>query len=120
MSGLRQRTTSTDKQSVQLPAKSAERLNSFKLPPSRSSGRLYLLFTALIASGLLYLSTRTSFFFSSLQSSYALCSPDGNHIYTVNEHNLRTQCIVVQKAHIADYGSLGKSFFFTISFQALY
>jgi hypothetical protein len=38
--------------------------------------------------------------------SYALCSPDGRHIYTVDQSNTRVQCLVVHKSLIFDAGSL--------------
>jgi hypothetical protein len=44
----------------------------------------------------------------SLSTSYALCSRDGLHIYTVDDENTRVQCLVVHKAHVVDTGSLGK------------
>ncbi|ESK85235.1 hypothetical protein Moror_11382 [Moniliophthora roreri MCA 2997] len=38
--------------------------------------------------------------------SYALCTPDGDKIYTVDEKNSVVQCIVVHKKRIVDSGSL--------------
>ncbi|KAF5385987.1 hypothetical protein D9615_002411 [Tricholomella constricta] len=38
--------------------------------------------------------------------TYALCSRNGDNVYTVDAQNSRTQCIVVQGALIADRGSL--------------
>lgn len=45
---------------------------------------------------------------SSTQGSgpYAICSQDGKRIYTVDEHNSKVQCVVVQGPHILDTGSL--------------
>lgn len=40
--------------------------------------------------------------------SYALCTPDGKNVYTVDASNTRTQCILVHKALIVDTGSLGQ------------
>ncbi|KAK7472894.1 hypothetical protein VKT23_001002 [Stygiomarasmius scandens] len=39
-------------------------------------------------------------------SSYALCTPEENGIYTVDDTNARTQCILVHKARIVKTGSL--------------
>lgn len=41
-----------------------------------------------------------------LPPSYALCTRDGDNIYTVDEENKRVQCLLVQDAHIIDAGSL--------------
>ncbi|KAG5719455.1 putative amidohydrolase ytcJ [Termitomyces sp. T112] len=38
--------------------------------------------------------------------SYALCSREGNNVYTVDADNLQTQCVVIAGAFIADRGSL--------------
>ncbi|KAF8626850.1 hypothetical protein AX15_004675 [Amanita polypyramis BW_CC] len=43
---------------------------------------------------------------SALSATYALCSSDGNGIYTVDQHNSQVQCIVVRRNHIVDAGSL--------------
>ncbi|KAK2467801.1 hypothetical protein APHAL10511_000096 [Amanita phalloides] len=40
------------------------------------------------------------------KKSYALCSSEGNKIYTVDEHNTLAQCIVVRNDRIVDVGSL--------------
>lgn len=40
--------------------------------------------------------------------TYALCSRDGNHIYTVDAQNSKTQCIVVHESFIVDTGVLRK------------
>ncbi|GLB37251.1 putative amidohydrolase family protein [Lyophyllum shimeji] len=42
----------------------------------------------------------------SAAGSYALCSRDGDKVYTVDAQNSQTQCIVVQGAYIVDRGSL--------------
>ena len=48
---------------------------------------------------------------STLPETYALCSrrPDG--VYTVDQHNSQTQCIVVQGAYIVETGSLGEPYY---------
>ncbi|THV06783.1 hypothetical protein K435DRAFT_848853 [Dendrothele bispora CBS 962.96] len=40
------------------------------------------------------------------RSSFALCTPEGNNIYTVDADNSRTQCVLVHKARIVKTGSL--------------
>ena len=48
---------------------------------------------------------------STLPEAYALCSrrPDG--VYTVDQHNSQTQCIVVQGAFIVETGSLSEPYY---------
>jgi hypothetical protein len=46
--------------------------------------------------------------------SYALCSRDGDFIYTVDENNANVQCVVVKGAHISYTGSLCTSFFWKL------
>jgi hypothetical protein len=43
--------------------------------------------------------------------SYALCSPGGRQIYTVDQSNTRVQCLVVHRSLIFDTGSLGTLIF---------
>lgn len=45
---------------------------------------------------------------SVLPSSYALCSHRGSAIYTVDNDNARTECIVVKDSRIFDMGSRGR------------
>jgi hypothetical protein len=66
-------------------------------------------FTVLLSLGLsamvaLYASAPVA-----LPSSYALCSRDENSIYTVDDLNTQTQCLVVSNSHIVDTGTLGNS-----------
>jgi hypothetical protein len=44
-----------------------------------------------------------------LSDSYALCARDDHSIYTVDELNSQTQCLVVSDSFIVDTGTLGKS-----------
>ncbi|KAF8070294.1 amidohydrolase family-domain-containing protein [Lyophyllum atratum] len=53
----------------------------------------------LLISAYLFSSTKAS-------NSYALCSREGNKVYTVDAQNAQTQCIVVQGSYIVDLGSL--------------
>lgn len=43
-----------------------------------------------------------------LPVTYALCSKEGDKIYTVDGNNSKTQCIIVQQSYIIDTGSLRK------------
>ncbi|KIL68929.1 hypothetical protein M378DRAFT_158071 [Amanita muscaria Koide BX008] len=45
--------------------------------------------------------------YSNKSATYALCSSEGNKIYTVDQHDIQVQCIVVRNNRIADVGSLG-------------
>ena len=44
----------------------------------------------------------------SVSPSYAICSRDGPWIYTVDEANSRTQCLVVRDSYIVDTGTSGR------------
>ncbi|KAI0812390.1 amidohydrolase family-domain-containing protein [Irpex lacteus] len=64
--------------------------------------------------GLASLALSTTYFYSARYSSptefrgsnYALCSPDGANIYTVDPERPHVQCFVVQDGHFVDAGSL--------------
>ena len=43
-----------------------------------------------------------------LPEVYALCSEQGNSVYTVDYNNNKAQCVVVNGSNIADIGSLGE------------
>ncbi|KAF9451279.1 hypothetical protein P691DRAFT_699657 [Macrolepiota fuliginosa MF-IS2] len=66
------------------------------------SGRFRALF-ALTFLGALSAAVRLS---SHASGTYALCSQDGNHIYTVDANNTKVQCVVVRDSHILGTGSL--------------
>lgn len=66
------------------------------------SGRFGALF-AFVFLGSLWAAVRFS---SQTPGTYALCSQDGNYIYTVDVNNTNVQCVVVRDAHILDTGSL--------------
>lgn len=100
---LRQRPRSTDKPLKSLKPEVNEPGGEIQLSTKSWNGRvLFAGFMALVL--LVYYAS--PYRFTSLSRSYGLCSPDGNRIYTVNEHNLRTQCIVIHEDRIADSGSL--------------
>lgn len=41
-----------------------------------------------------------------LPESYALCSPNGQNIYTVDDHNTKVQCMLINRTRIIATGSL--------------
>ncbi|OCH90259.1 hypothetical protein OBBRIDRAFT_793498 [Obba rivulosa] len=43
---------------------------------------------------------------TTLSSSYALCTPNGANIYTVDDKNSKVQCLVVRNSHFVDAGPL--------------
>lgn len=51
---------------------------------------------------------RRSGILSVLPETYALCSPNGSNIYTVNAKNEKVQCIVVEGSKVVDMGNLGE------------
>lgn len=54
--------------------------------------------------------TRSTVPASELAEPYALCTPDGPKIYTVDEHRPNVQCLVVQGAFIVATGNLCECF----------
>ncbi|KAG6862307.1 hypothetical protein C0995_016005 [Termitomyces sp. Mi166 len=71
--------------------------------PTRLSPQLLLTSVALLLSVFVFVDPRS---FRNPPVSYALCSKEGNKVYTVDVDNSQTQCIVVVGAFIADRGSL--------------
>lgn len=61
-----------------------------------------------VASGMLAYFMATKRTTSTLPETYALCSREPNGVYTVDQHNSQTQCIVIQGAYIVETGSLGE------------
>lgn len=51
---------------------------------------------------------RRSFAATEIPQTYALCSPDGSNIYTVDALTPRVQCLVVHDGKFIDTGSLGE------------
>ena len=109
---LRRRPSSADKMEMKrsgaLHVGSSD-VSGFKQPPtSNKSGRrsFVILVGILVLIIYAYLASQSS---TALSHSYALCSRDGNNIYTVDENNSQTQCIVVHGSYIVDTGALRKS-----------
>jgi hypothetical protein len=109
---LRRRPSSADKmeknQTGALTVASSE-VSGLKQPPTsnKSGHRSFIILVGILALAIYaYLASRSSM---ALSESYALCSRDGNNIYTVDEKNSQTQCIVVHGSYIIDTGALRKS-----------
>ncbi|KAF8813640.1 hypothetical protein BYT27DRAFT_7083829 [Phlegmacium glaucopus] len=66
-----------------------------------------MFFTAALGLLAYFIGTTNHISSPSLPETYALCSKQSNGVYTVDQHNSQTQCIVVQGAYIVDTGSLG-------------
>ncbi|KAI0093329.1 amidohydrolase family-domain-containing protein [Irpex rosettiformis] len=103
-SGLRQRQTASptpaDKDSVSTPSQQAG---------SRSSkASRYLLVLVSLALSTTYFYLHYHAFSEPYGPDYALCSPNGAKIYTVDADNPKVQCIVVQNGYFVDAGSLGE------------
>jgi hypothetical protein len=81
-------------------------VSGLKQPSSNSSGRHSFIILGVIVAlcAYTYLASHTA----ALSNLYALCSRDGSNIYTVDERNSQTQCIVVHGSYIVDTGSLRK------------
>lgn len=109
MSVLRQRPLSVEKsidgsQKVDEPQINGHVYNPRPKSSFALNGCLLLLLSALATSVFLYQTTSIT-----TSGSYALCSREGQHIYTVDETNSRAQCVVVHDSHIVNTGSLGWS-----------
>lgn len=102
--GLRKRQLAADAAATHTSSSAATSLGSTN---SAASHRLLLVLVSLVLSAtyLYYVNRQTG---PVLQTDYALCSPDGAHIYTVDESSPNVQCLVVQNEHIVDVGSLGE------------
>ena len=78
-------------------------------PERQSSWAVYLAAASAIVACLMVVKHSPSST-STLPETYALCSrrPDG--VYTVDQHNSQTQCIIVQGAYIVETGSLSEPY----------
>lgn len=70
--------------------------------PRKPLGLVLLLAASLAALSFLYYGSQ-----SADTSFYAVCSADGDNVYTVDSENRVTQCLVVAGTDIVDSGSLG-------------
>jgi hypothetical protein len=109
---LRQRLFSADKRDGEQSKDSnvgSSEVSALKRSPTsyRLGHRSFLILVPiLVLSIYIYFTSQSS---TALSDTYALCSRDGNNIYTVDEKNSRTQCIVVHGSYIVDTGTLRKS-----------
>jgi hypothetical protein len=123
MSALHQRPVSANKainpmqKQEAVQSKKPPKISSSLQHKPKSSGRIYLLLSVVALAGFLFLFSRTP---SALSDSYALCSRDGAKIYTVDETNSQTQCIVVQNSYIIDTGALRESSYRSSRFDVQY
>ena len=81
------------------------------VPPATASKRSSLSWVVFLtaASGILaYFMAPKRITSPTLPETYALCSRQRNGVYTVDQHNSQTQCIVIQGAYIVETGSLGE------------
>jgi hypothetical protein len=74
-----------------------------KAKPRGSPGRLRAIIGSLVLAGLWAI---VHFSGWALRPSHALCSRDGDFIYTVDQDNSNVQCVVVTGAYISYTGSL--------------
>ena len=70
-----------------------------------TAGRYLLILVSLSISAFVF--WRSSPSVSATPGTYALCSPDGDNIYTVDDSTPRVQCLVVRDDSFVDTGSLG-------------
>ena len=76
--------------------------------PERTSWAVYLAAASAILACIMGIKHISS---STLPETYALCSRQPGGVYTVDQHNSQTQCIVVQGTYIVETGSLGKPYY---------
>lgn len=122
---LRQRPTSRD---ICMGKKQGQDMDQDKLddtpktspskPRFEPSGSLAIVTCALCLSGLLFYAFRAPIPWlapwlapKTLSGTYALCSHEVDKVYTVDENNSQTQCIVVHNGYIHDTGALRQSAF---------
>jgi hypothetical protein len=81
--------------------------------PERSSlsWAMYLAVASAIVACLMAIKHTSSSTQSILPETYALCSRQPDGVYTVDQHNSQTQCIVVKGAYIVETGSLSKPYY---------
>ncbi|KAF8230148.1 hypothetical protein L208DRAFT_1438505 [Tricholoma matsutake] len=103
---LRQRSSFADKRENKQDGPFAlgnSEVSGLKQSPTSGNRSFVILFLILALSIYAYFASKSS---KALSNSYALCSRDGNKIYTVDDMNTQTQCIVVHDSYIVDTGAL--------------
>ena len=101
--GLRKRQLTPDGVDEKQPL-----LSSVSSVRARSTTASRYLFVLVSFSISVFLILRNSFAPAQTPDAYALCSPDGESIYTVDDVTPRAQCIVVHGGRFVDTGSLGE------------
>ncbi|TFK44572.1 amidohydrolase family-domain-containing protein [Crucibulum laeve] len=110
MSTIRQRPNYGDHSTI--PQKQAERCDNDRTGKASSANSAFLsrsgmrnIFLAVLGLSLCYRWLRKDLPHPS-DTTYAICSKEGNKIYTVDEHNTQQQCVVVHRGYIVETGSL--------------
>jgi hypothetical protein len=105
MADLRQRTVSTEKSSMSTEKQKTQDNGTSIRARSSISGYWHALLCIVSTCAFFLLFKSTPLAVS--PTSYAVCSREGPRIYTLDDSNPLTQCLVVQGSHIADSGTLG-------------
>ena len=75
------------------------------------SWAMYLAVASAIVACIVAIKSTSSSTQSILPEMYALCSRQPDGVYTVDQHNSQTQCIVVKGAYIVETGSLSEPYY---------
>ena len=70
-------------------------------------GRALLILLSVAISLFFFFRDKSARTIADIPETYALCSPDGDNIYTVDDIIPRAQCLVVRDAKFVDIGSIG-------------
>lgn len=97
------RRSSTEEKTKDAPQATTHPTSAAPHPESRSRGSIIILASLCLAL-FIYFRPKTP---TVLPELYALCSPDGANIYTVDVINPRVQCLVVRGPDFVDAGSVG-------------
>lgn len=104
--GLRKRQLTPDVNDEKIPLLAP--VSSSSRTKSTISRRYVLVLVSISIAAVFIL--RTSLAGTDIPQSYALCSRDGNNIYTVDTVAPRVQCLVVQDGKFVDTGSVGEHY----------
>jgi hypothetical protein len=105
MADLRLRSLSSSPKPVTEKAADSYSVSSTTLSRTHLTARL--LYASSVILSILCLAYFSGRGHTSLPDAYALCSPSGAHIYTVDPEQPRAQCMVVQGSRIVDVGAIG-------------
>jgi len=113
MSSSELRHRASKEQGSKQDAENSEAENLRKECAEKTSGKTsWLLGAFIIAAGLSWFGPSLKASFSSgrvADGSYAICSQEGDNVYTVDPHDSRTQCVVIRDKIVVTLGSLGLS-----------